>query len=207
MHASLFTLLRKLRQKFLLAPAGYGRPIPKDALDGEYRSGAWAHFGELPELARQSIVVGAVTALFPHPSILDLGCGSGRLAQLFQPHPFRRYLGVDLSTEGLRLARELKLPRCEFLEGNFETWRPTETFDVIIFSESIAYAADPGATVAAFAPHLAPDGMAVISNFRFGHWKAHWRRIERHLTAFESTTVTNGRGDTWDVKLLRPRHG
>lgn len=205
MPVSWFTVLRQFRRKFLLAPAGYGRPIPKEVLDGEYRSGAWAHFHGLPELARQSVVVGAATALFPRPSILDLGCGSGRLAQLFSPHPVRRYLGIDLSSEGLRLARDLHLPRCEFVEGNFETWRPAEAFDAVFFSESIAYAADPGATVAAFAPFLASGGMVVISNFRFGHWQAHWRRVECHLTPFESTTVTNGRGDSWDIKLLRPR--
>ncbi|HEX2852742.1 MAG TPA: class I SAM-dependent methyltransferase [Opitutaceae bacterium] len=207
MNAPLLSFLQKVRRKFLLGPAGYGRPIPKDALDHEYSSGAWAHFRELPELARQSVVVGAVTALFPNPAILDLGCGSGRLAQLFQPHSFRRYLGVDISTEGLRLARDLGLARCEFIEGNFETWRPAEQFDVILFSECIGYAADPGATTAAFIPHLAPQGIVVISHFRFGHWEAHWRRVERDLAVFDSTTVTNTRGQTWDIKLLRPRTG
>lgn len=205
MDATLLDFIKRARRKFLLAPAGYGRPIPKEVLDREYSSGSWAHFRELPELARQSVVVGAVTSLFPNPAILDLGCGSGRLAQLFQPHPFRHYLGVDISTEGLRLARELKLSRSEFIEGNFETWRPTEQFDAILFSECIGYAADPGATTAAFMPFLTPGGTVVISHFRFGHWEAHWRRVERHLSPFDSTTVTNIRGQTWDIKLLRPR--
>lgn len=197
--------LFRLRRKFLLAPAGYGRPIPKDVLDNEYTSGSWAHFRELPELARQSVIVGAVTSLFPNPSILDLGCGSGRLAQLFSPHPFRRYLGVDISTAGLKLARELNLSRCDFIEGDFETWRPAEKFDVIMFSECIGYATDPGEVTAAFAEHLTPGGIVVISHFRFGYWQAHWRRVERRLAVFDSTTVTNLRGQTWDVKLLWPR--
>lgn len=196
----------RLRRKFLLAPAGYGRPIPKAALDREYGSGSWAHFRELPELARQSVVVGAVTALYPNPSVLDLGCGSGRLAQLFSPHSFGRYVGVDISTEGLRLARELKLARCEFLEGDFETWRPADKFDVIMFSECIGYARDPGALTAAFAEYLTPGGMVVISHFRFGHWRAHWRRVERRLALFDRTTVTNIKHQTWDVGLLRPRY-
>jgi SAM-dependent methyltransferase len=197
-------LLARLRRKFLLEPAGFGRPVDQSAVDGEYRSGAWAHFHQLPELPRQSVIVGYVSQLHPNPSILDLGCGSGRLAQLFQPHPFHRYLGVDLSPEGIRMARELKLEGCEFAEGNFETWRPAEKFDVIIFSECIGYAHDPGALVAAFLPSLAPGGTVVISHFRFGHWAAHWRRVEQHLQAFEATTVANARGQTWDIRLLRP---
>ena len=198
-------LFAKICQRFLLGPAGYGRPVDQAAVDGEYRSGAWAHFHALPELPRQSAIVGYVTALCPHPAILDVGCGSGRLAQLFQPHPFRKYLGVDLSPEGLRLARQLTLARCEFAEGNFETWRPTEPFDAIIFSECIGYARDPGALVAAFVPWLAPDGLIVISHFRYGPWRAHWRRVERGLQPFAATTVANASGQTWDIKLLRPR--
>jgi SAM-dependent methyltransferase len=197
-------LLARLRRKFLLEPQGYGRPVDQAIVDGEYRSGAWAHFHGLSELPRQSVIVGYVSQLHAKPAILDLGCGSGRLAQLFQPHPFRRYLGVDLSAEGVRLARSLQLRGCEFAEGNFETWRPAEKFDVIIFSECIGYAHDPGALVAGFLPWLEAGGTVVISHFRFGHWAAHWRRVEQHLRAFETATVANESGQTWDIRLLRP---
>lgn len=205
MNLSGKNLLSRLRRKFLLEPAGYGRPLDRDVVDGEYRTGAWAHFHQLPELPRQSIIVGYVTQLHKNPSILDLGCGSGRLAQLFQPHPVNRYLGVDLSPEGIRLARALALRNCEFVEGNFETWRPAQKFDVIIFSECIGYAQDPGALTAAFLPWLEAGGTVVISHFRFGHWAAHWRRVEQQLQSFEATTVANDRGQTWDIRLLRPR--
>lgn len=197
-------LLKKIHRKFFLEPAGYGRPVDRTAVDGEYRSGVWAHFHQLPELPRQSVIVGYVTQLNPNPAILDLGCGSGRLAQLFQPHPFRRYLGVDLSAEGLRLARGLNLARCEFAEGDFETWTPAGKFDVIMFSECIGYARDPGALVARYLPWLSEGGTIVISHFRYGHWQAHWRRVEQQARAFEAVTVANERGQTWDIRLLRP---
>ena len=196
------SLLQRLSQRFIKARLGCGRPVNQAAVDGEYRSGAWAHFHQLPELPRQSVITGYVTQLHRNPAILDLGCGSGRLAQLFQPHPFRRYLGVDLSAEGIRMSRELQLTGCEFVQGNFETWRPAETFDVIMFSECIGYAVDPGALVAAFLPWLAP-GTVVISHFRHGHWRAHWRRIEQHVQAFASISVANAQDQTWDIKLLR----
>jgi len=196
--------LARLKYKFILAPAGYGRPLPKAAVDGEYASGAWSHFHQLPELARQAVIVVTVNQLHPTPAILDVGCGSGRLAQLFQPYPTSRYLGVDLSSEGILQAQALNLKGCEFVEGDFETWRAVERFDVIIFSECIGYARDPGALMAAFLPYLKSGGHVVISHFRFGHWAAHWQRIERHLRVVESTTVTNSRGQTWDVKVLQP---
>ncbi len=196
---------QKLRRRFLLEPAGYGRPQPKSAVDQEYRSGAWAHFHQLPELPRQSVIVGFVSQLHSNqPAILDLGCGSGRLAQLFQPYPSRRYVGVDLSTEGVRMAQELNLRGCEFVAANFEDWSPPEKFDVIIFSECIGYASDPGALVARYLPYLTAGGTVVISHFRYGHWQAHWRRVHQHATEFAATTVANAQGQTWDVRLLRP---
>lgn len=198
------TILHRLVHKFIRAPLGYGRPMSPATADGEYRSGAWSHFHEPLELPRQESVIRFVTQFYPNPSILDLGCGSGRLAQLLQAVPFRRYLGVDFSPEGIRLAHALSLRSCEFVEADFETWRSTEKFDVIIFSECIGYARDPGALVAGFIPSLAPGGMMIVSYFRSGHWQAHWRRIEQRLSPFEAATVVNERNQTWDIKLFRP---
>ncbi|MEJ1971718.1 MAG: class I SAM-dependent methyltransferase [Lacunisphaera sp.] len=90
------------------------------AVDEEYRSGAWDHFHQLRSCRARASSWVTSRSCTPTPAILDLGCGSGRLAQLFQPHTFRRYLGVDLSTEGIRLAQALNLRGCEFATGNFE---------------------------------------------------------------------------------------
>ncbi len=195
---------QRLWHKFVRAPLGYGRPLPMAVVDGEYTSGAWSHFHELPELGRQVLVSGLVAQLHANPAVLDLGCGTGRLAQLFEPFPVRRYLGVDLSPAGVAHARGLGLSRCEFVEGNFETWQPSERFDVILFSECIGYANDPGALVNRFISSLAPGGHIVISHFRFGHWRAHWRRVARYTKVVESMTLTNSKGQTWDVKILVP---
>lgn len=197
-------LLARLRHKLLLEPAGYGRPIPAAVADGEYRSGAWAHFDQPPEQPRQVATIEYIRQCHPQPAVLDIGCGSGHLARLLQPHPFRRYVGLDFSPEALTRARALGLRGCEFVQGDFETWRPAGKFDVIVFSESVGYARDPGAVVAAFLPWLEAGGALVVSYYRSGNWAALWRRIERHAGVFASTTVTNDHGQTWDIKLLRP---
>ncbi|MEN9662533.1 MAG: hypothetical protein RL324_1482 [Verrucomicrobiota bacterium] len=202
MPADLFT---RLRRKFLLEPAGYGRPLPKEILDGEYRGGAWSHFHAPAELPRQLLVAGLAGKLHPQPRVLDVGCGSGLMAKLLQPHQPRRYLGIDLSDEGLTLARALALPGAEFRAENFETWRPAETFDIIILSECVGYARDPGALVQALLPALAPGGHLIISYYRSGHWKALWRRIEAGATVQTTTTLANPEGQTWDIKVLQSR--
>ncbi|HVW19744.1 MAG TPA: class I SAM-dependent methyltransferase [Opitutaceae bacterium] len=202
---SLRHLRDRIVQKFVRDPAGYGRPVPKEALDGEYRSGHWDHFFGFAELPRNLVLAGAVSHRYPRPAVLDLGCGSGRLAQVFRVYPFSRYLGVDLSSEGVARARGLNLPGTEFIEGNYETWRPDESFDAIIFNECIGYARDPAATLAAFARHLSPDGRFFLSHFRFGSYAAQWKRMETVCTVDLATAVMSPEGQIWDIKILRPR--
>jgi SAM-dependent methyltransferase len=195
----------RLVQKLVRDRAGYGRPVPKEALDGEYSSGHWDHFFGFAELPRNLVLAGAVHHFYPRPAVLDVGCGSGRLAEAFRLYPFSRYLGVDLSSEGVARARKLGLPGVEFLEGNYETWRPEGRFEAIIFNECIGYARDPAATLGAFAPHLTPDGRFFLSHFRFGSYAAQWRRMDAVCETEHATAVMSPEGQIWDIKILRPR--
>jgi trans-aconitate methyltransferase len=198
-------IAKALHRRLVLDPKGHGRPVDKAALDNEYRTGNWAHFFAWDELPRHLVLAGAVHHFYPKPAVLDLGCGSGRLAQLFQSYPFSRYLGVDLSTEGVAQARALDLAGVEFMEGSFETWRPAEKFDAITFNECIGYAADPGATLEAFFPSLNSGGRIFVSHHRFGKNEAQWRRMEEVAEVEASTAVMSAKGNIWDIKVLRPR--
>jgi trans-aconitate methyltransferase len=195
----------RLVQKFLRDPAGFGRPVPKDSLDREYRTGQWDHFFEFSELPRNLVIAGAVGHFFPRPAVLDIGCGSGRLATVLQRYALSHYLGVDLSTEGIARARALHLPDMEFIEGNYETWRPERLFDAIIFNECIGYARDPAATLSAFSPGLAENGLFFLSHYRFGSYAAQWRRMDQVCETVAATAVMSTQGQIWDVKILRPR--
>ncbi len=204
---TLARLKDRLLQRLVRDPAGFGRPIAKDALDREYSSGNWDHFFGWDELPRNLVLAGAINHHFPSlPRVLDLGCGSGRLATVFRHYPFARFLGVDLSTEAVARARALQLARMEFIEGNYETWRPDGEFDAISFNECIGYAHDPAATLEAFTRHLAPGGLFFLSHFRFGAYAAQWRRMASVCETIHATAVMSADGkQIWDIRVLRPR--
>lgn len=71
-------------------------------------------------------------------SVLEIGCGEGRL--LARLHG-RRRVGVDLSERMIRSARE-RIQEVEFHVQAGETLALDETFDFIILSETINFAAD-----------------------------------------------------------------
>ena len=136
-------ILHRLAQRFIHGPRGGGKPVPEAALDREYASGNWNHFFDERELPRYAALAQLIRAhAVQPPRVLDIGCGSGRLASLFTPNELADYLGMDLSNEGLRRAEKIDLAKARFAHGDFETWRPaeTETWDVIVFNEVIGYA-------------------------------------------------------------------
>lgn len=198
-------LWQRAVRRFVLVPAGYGRPAESAVMDREYTSGAWSHFRADAEHQRYQAIVDLLAARPGNPSVLDLGCGSGRLAELLQPLPVSRYLGVDLSPAGLELARALQLPRGEFVEGDFEVWTPANAYDVIVFSECIGYADDPCRLVSRYAPWLAADGIMIVTLFRSESWEARWRRVDRRTETLSAQVVRNDRDQVWDVRVLRPR--
>jgi SAM-dependent methyltransferase len=70
-------------------------------------------------------------------SVLDVGCGSGRYAIEYARRGASRVVGLDYSANMLALARRLAADagvadRCEFVDGDFMTYRPAERFDVSI---------------------------------------------------------------------------
>jgi SAM-dependent methyltransferase len=199
-------LITRIRRKLFLDRAGYGRPLPREVLDGEYRGGAWAHFDAPAELPRQLLVAGLAGSLHPRPRVLDVG--SGLMAALLQPHQPARYLGIDLAEEGLARARARAVPGAEFLAADFEEWRPAPgAFDVIILSECAGYAHDPGALVRHLLPGLAAGGHVLVSHYRSGHWAALWARLEAAAAVVSASTLANPQGQTWDIKVLQPLPG
>ncbi len=196
-------ILRGLAQRFIHGPRGGGKPVPETALDAEYSSGNWDHFFDGRELPRYETLTGLIRAHAAQPPrLLDVGCGSGRLAAQFSPGELGAYLGVDLSGEGLQRAEQLGLADARFFHGDFETWRPGEAWDVIVFNEVIGYARDPGVTVAAFLPALAPGGVLIVSLYRWGNHAAIWRRIGRNATVLKSLEAGGPASVIWDIKVL-----
>lgn len=72
-----------------------GAPPSAATWNAEYEAGRWTYLGQLPELARFSVLIGY--HFKPGGSILDIGCGEGVLYERMQAHGYSRYVGVDLS--------------------------------------------------------------------------------------------------------------
>lgn len=201
-------LREKLRYLLRGRREGLGRPVPVATLDREYTSGAWDHFHGADEAPRYAMLRAFLAEGRNRPRVLDLGCGSGRLAAVLTPDDVADYLGVDLSPEALRRARRLgrPAPLDRFAIGDMETWRPAPgQFDVIVCTESLDYTSDPLATAREVAGRLAPGGVLVVSRHCSGNHDAFWRRLDRGFATDRRERVTGPSGQQWEVRRLRPR--
>jgi SAM-dependent methyltransferase len=189
--------------------ADRGRPAPPQAFDRKYRKDALAYLDGLPQLAHYGVVAAYVRQHAARGSVLDVGCGHGRLAWLLRHAPLARYHGIDFSPEAIRRARRRAGPRMRFDVADFDTWRPRARYSAIVFCESVNYAARPVATLRRFAHALRPGGVLIVSLFRVprpgAFWRRFWRAVAGHFDTVDATVVSNRAGETWDVRMLRPR--
>lgn len=64
-----------------------------------------------------------------HSTVLDLGCGYGRIASEFIGNGLS-YSGIDISEEAIRRARA-GVPKGKFFQGNLVEWTTRDQFDVV----------------------------------------------------------------------------
>lgn len=209
MHNKISDAIRGiLRWCFYLAfraRRGYGLPKSKERWEHLYSTGHWDYLDSTAELPHYMVAVGYTREFSERPSVLDLGCGHGRVLELLRVYPIGRYLGLDLSEEAIRRAGHLARSDAEFVVGDFEHFVPPQRYDVILFNECLAYARDPADVMRRYAGALTPGGVIVVS-MCYNWWQFPiWTSLVKDFATLHRTAVTNEKGQTWHVRVLRAR--
>lgn len=199
--------LRNVFEHLAHARRGHGRPKTKEQWDSQYGSGFWDRLESVGELPHYMVILGYVSTFPREPSILDVGCGNGRLAKLLRDFAlgYSSYTGIDLSTTAIASIELGPRQRMKFEAADFEEWRATQTFDVIVFNEVLYYSRLPERTLARYLPHLSTDGVVVVSMCRSGTRHRIWKKLESLLAFPARTTLENESGSVWDVRMGVPR--
>jgi ubiquinone/menaquinone biosynthesis C-methylase UbiE len=136
--------------------------------------------------------------LSPGKSVLELGCGTGRVS-LALADKASRLVGVDISDEMISRAREKNTAlNVEFIQGDISSIQLSEKFDLIIAPYRVMQALETDAQVAGLFSvirrHLSSDGLAILNVFRPLYSKRemalNWRK--EHETEFLRVTLSNG---------------
>jgi glycosyltransferase involved in cell wall biosynthesis/ubiquinone/menaquinone biosynthesis C-methylase UbiE len=94
-------------------------------------------------------------------NVLDIGCGAGMLADYY----FGPYFGVDISSEAIKNAKEIRRADAQFFvadptKGELPIY---DKFDTIVMSEFLEHLENEGAVFANVLSRIKPDGRLIIT--------------------------------------------
>ena len=119
----------------------------------------------------------------PLGTLLDIGTGTGRMAEIFAPRA-TRVIALDKSPEMLRLARvrlqDIAADRLELVQGDFGALPLADaSVDTVLFHQVLHYAQDPQVALAEAARVARPGATIAIVDFA-AHEREELRRQHQH---------------------------
>lgn len=157
-------------------------------------AGEWDRLRDLLAPA-DAVEEALVAALHGEPlgAVLDVGTGTGRIAELMEPEAVR-VTGFDKSPEMLRLARArlqaLDQGRVELVQGDFANLPfPTAAFDTLVFHQVLHFASEPEFALAEAARVCRAGGRVAIVDLA-AHDREELRRAHAHVRlGFDNTQI------------------
>jgi SAM-dependent methyltransferase len=95
-------------------------------------------------------------------SVLDLGCGNGRLVTGPVAVAGFRVLGVDVHPPSIESARA-EFPEASFAIGDVESYAPSDVFDAVILSDVLEHVHDPARLLTMARNSLTEGGIVLVS--------------------------------------------
>ena len=137
----------------------------KDFYDEVYRKGEDSHYTKLL-LAEGKVTLEKLAVLseidWKGKRVLDVGCGTGELAELIAKRGAKEVVGIDFSEEAIRVARSLRNhDHLSFEYG--DVMDETGRYDVVVALGMLEHTPDPLVFLKKFKSLLAPKGSLVIT--------------------------------------------
>jgi trans-aconitate methyltransferase len=156
-------------------------------------------------------------------TVLDVGCGTGRMLDHVRIYGAQRYIGVDFSAVALGAARSREQMRVRpsdvnargrqvgphsvavsWIHADLQVWQPNEPFDVMLMSEVTYYLAGHADVLERLLGALRPGGVAVVSMWedrrRWRQWRAITRAMCRAGAQPEATVTVRLGALSWKIR-------
>ena len=168
------------------------------------RRGGGRYLGELPELARFSVLAGYLHHFKPGGAILDIGCGEGVLAKRIARRRLPALRRRRFSAAAIENAARSAAPNTSWIAADAQRYAPTERFDAIVFNEVVYFFADPAGTVERYARALNDGGVLLLSiNTAVRGGMTILADLKKRYATLDETRVTHENNDwSWVCTAL-----
>ena len=181
--------------------------------DNLYEEGHWDYLEDNGEAARYDVITGMIRRRKSVRTILDLGCGSGVLAEYLENGKYA-YTGIDFSAKAIEKSNSAY---GSFHTADVVSYIPEHKYDCIVVNEVLYYISDQIGLIHKYMDWLTEDGFIIISLYlRKSPLKLIKKMTENVLTdisrlqnveVFEDVIVSNNLGwkRDWHVLLIKNR--
>lgn len=130
-----------------------------------YRDGSWSHLTGVAECPHHAVVAGYARKIVGAGRLLDAGCGEGGLLEYLDQAALD-YVGFDLSPTAVDGARK-RLARGRLTVCGFDEFAAAaDSFDAIVFNESLQMHPAPLQLLDRFRAFLTARGVFIVSLFQ-----------------------------------------
>jgi 2-polyprenyl-3-methyl-5-hydroxy-6-metoxy-1,4-benzoquinol methylase len=139
-----------------------------------------------------------------HASVLDFGCGPGRLSFMLARWA-ERVQGIDFSENGVQMARLLQevtgFSNVDFRVGDLGTLLGSkEAYDVIVVAGTLEHLVDPVEALRVFRARLSPGGRLLVQVPSFGNFRGDIYNSFLHLVRLPMSLT-----DLWQITPTKMR--
>ncbi len=154
---------------------------------------------ELPEFGRHGVIAELINRVVVRGKVLDVGCGTGILAELIDQERFL-YTGIDVSRTALAIAnRKRGRKGVTFVRGRIEEFSPQDQFSAVVFGE-VLYYLEAAKVLRQVNSWLTPPAMIVASVFSFPEGDALLPLLHQDLDIICEASVCNSlKSHKWSV--------
>ena len=155
--------------------------VNKEKWNKEFSKGRWNCLDSSPtERARHAIIGMYCRHFFPRGKILDVGCGEGTLTDFLSEAQKKRYVGIDISLEAIKIANKKRKLNFQCIQA--EQFKTKNKFDIVIFNE-ILYYLDDIEIFKKYSEFLKSKGIIIMSLYRMKN-KRYDRQIRKNSKKF-----------------------
>jgi trans-aconitate methyltransferase len=138
-------------------------------------------------------------------TVLDVGCGSGRLYHYLTEYacmPANGYTGIDSYGDAVRLAAA-RFPEAGFGRRDYGRESVASRFDCVIFNDSLHCFDDPAAILDKCVDRNMHACSVLIVALAAGQHDAVWRLLSERYRVVDEQTVRDGNGSAWVVQAMK----
>jgi SAM-dependent methyltransferase len=170
----------------------------------QYAIGRWEVLKAPLETARIDACIALLRRHAAGGRLLEIGCGEALLQRRLEPGDYQRLVGVDISDVAINRAQDFANSRVSYSVADMQKLELHETFDAVLFNESIYYVPRPDQLLRNYARCLDDGGVFIVSIYRNKGSVRIWREIHSVAVPIDRATTTNEAG-AWDCEVLRLR--